>query len=73
MKILKKRIQKNVLKNQKPRVHYLIAQGDHRKTIKVIKVLRAKCAPLTGTTKGIVMADNNVIRYILLFRHADHH
>ena len=73
MKTSKKRIQKSVLKNQKPPVHYLIAQGDHRKIIKVIKVLRAKCAPLTGTTKGIVMAHNNVIGCILLFRHADHH
>ena len=35
---------------------YLIARGDHRKTIKAIKVLRDKCAPFTGTTKGIVMS-----------------
>ena len=33
-------IQKNALKNQKPRTH--TAQGDQRRTIKVIKILRAQ-------------------------------
>ena len=34
---------------------HLIARGNHWKTIKAIKVLRDKCSPFTGTTKGIVM------------------
>ena len=33
------RIQKSAFKNHKSRLPYLIAFGDHRKTIKVIKVL----------------------------------
>ena len=38
---------------------YLIARGDHRKTIKGIKVLRVKCTPVTGIAKGIVIAHNS--------------
>ena len=32
---------------------------DHRKTIKVIKVLRVKCALAMGIARGIVMAPKN--------------
>ena len=38
---------------------YLIALGGHRKTIKVIKLLCAKQALVTGITKEIVMTHNN--------------
>ena len=48
-------IQKSAFKTRTVMTSYLIARGDHRKTIKAIKVLRDKCAPFTGTTKGIVM------------------
>lgn len=34
---------------------YFIAQGDHRKTIKVINVLCALCAPVPGIANGIEM------------------
>ena len=36
-----------------------IARGNHRKTIKVIKVLRVKCAPVTGAANDNVMGHNN--------------
>ena len=36
------RIQKRVFKNRKPSTLYLIAREDRRKTIKLIKVWRAK-------------------------------
>ena len=51
-------IQKSAFKKQKPKMTYLIARGDHLKTIKGIKVLRVKCTPVTGIAKGIVIADN---------------
>ena len=41
-----------------PKTSYLIARGYHRKTIKVIKHLRVKCAPATGIAKGIAIAYN---------------
>ena len=47
------RIQKSAVKNQKPRMSYLIARLDHRDAIKEIKVLRVKCATATGMAKGI--------------------
>lgn len=34
---------------------YLTALGDYRKIITVMKVLRAKCAPVTGITNGTVI------------------
>ena len=43
-------------KSHKPRKPHLVTQGDHRKAIKVMKVLNTKCAPVTGNAKGIVMA-----------------
>ena len=52
-------IQKSACKNTKPRTSYLIARGDYRKTINVIKVLHVQCAPVTGIVKGIVVAYNN--------------
>ena len=48
---------------------YPIARGDHRKTIKQIKVLRVKCAPVTGIAKGIVMAHTNSCLFV---KHGDH-
>ena len=48
-----------IQKNQRPRTSYLIAPADHRKTIKVTKALCIKCAPVTGTVTGIVIAHNN--------------
>ena len=38
---------------------FLITRGDHRKSIKVIKGLHVKCAPVTSIAKRIVMAHNN--------------
>lgn len=32
----------------------LIARGDYRKPINVIKVLRVQCAPVAGIVKGIL-------------------
>lgn len=49
---------------------YLLARGDHMKTLKVIKVLRVKWALGTGIGKGIVMDHYN---RSLLVRHGDHH
>ena len=49
------RSQKGELKNHKPRSLYLIAQGNHRKSIKVIIVLHVK---------EILMAHNN--RFLLV-------
>ena len=45
------RIQKSAFKNQKPRCPALIARGDSRKTIKVMKVLPVKYAPVTCIVK----------------------
>ena len=53
------RIEKSAFKNQKPRTPYLTGRGVHRKTMKVIKELCVKCAPVIGITNGIVMAHNN--------------
>ena len=53
------RIQESAFKKQKARSPYHIVQRDHRKTIKVIKVLRLKYAPVTGIAKRIVMFHNN--------------
>ena len=50
------------------RTHNLIARGDHRKFVKVIKVLRVKCASATGIAKGMLMAYNG-----LLLRRRVHH
>ena len=63
------RIQKSASKNQKLRKHYFITGGDHRKTIKVIKVLNVKCAPFTGIAEGIGMAHGNGC---LLVSHGHH-
>ena len=63
------RIQTSAFKKQKPRTTYLVARGDHRKTINVIKVLSVKCTTVTGLTKEIVMAQKN--RHLLV-RHGDH-
>ena len=63
-------IQKTVFKDQTPRKLCLVAGGDHRKTVKVMKVLRIKFALVTGLPKGIVMARNS---RCLLVRHGDHH
>ena len=49
-------IQKSALKNQKPIKPYIIAQGDHRETIKVIKSLRVKYAPATGISLRVKYA-----------------
>ena len=38
---------------------YLIAPGDHRKTIKGIKVLCVECTPVSGIAIGIVIAHNS--------------
>ena len=35
-------------------LYNLIARGDHQKTIKVIRIFRAKCTPVTGIAKGIL-------------------
>ena len=40
-------IQKSALKNKESKTLNLIAQGNQGKSIKVIKVLRVKCAPVT--------------------------
>ena len=64
------KIQNSAFKNQKTRRPYLSAQGDRRKTIKVIKVLLFKCAPGTSIIQAIVMVHNN---RCLLVRHVDHY
>ena len=53
------RFGKSAFKNQKPKADYLTGWGDHSKTMKVIKVLRVKCAPVTGISRRIVMDHNN--------------
>ena len=54
----RKRIKKKkAFKNQKPISPFLVAAGGERKTIKVIKVLLVKCAPISGITKAIVITD----------------
>ena len=63
-------MQKTVFKDQTPRKPYLVAGGDHRETVKVMKVLRIKFAPVTDLAKGIVMARNS---RCLLVRQGDHH
>ena len=63
-------MQKTVFKDQTPRKQYLVAGGDHRETVKVMKVLRIKFAPVTDLAKGIVMAYNS---RCLLVRQGDHH
>ena len=57
-------------KAQKPTAPYIMARGDHRISIKVLKVLHIECAPVTSIAKQIVMAQNN---RCLLVRHRDHH
>ena len=47
-----------------------ITQGGHRKTIKVIKVLRVKYGPVNGIANRIAKAHNN---RCLLVRNGDHH
>ena len=49
------------LKNQnlKLRAPYFAGRGEHRKPIKVIKVLCVKSASVTGIAKGVAMARNN--------------
>ena len=39
-------------------------RGDHRKSIKVMKVTGVKCAPVTGIAKGIAMAHNSGIETV---------
>lgn len=56
------RIQKSAFINQKTNTPYLIARGDHRKIITVIKEFHFECRPLTA------MARNN--KYLLV-RHGD--
>ena len=63
-------IRKSALKSQEPRKLDLIARGDYRETIKVIKILPDKCSPGTCIDKGIVMAHN---KRCFLVRHGDHH
>ena len=63
-------IQKSGCKKQKPKRPYLITEADHRKAIKVTKVLCVKCAPVNIIAKRIVMAHNN--RY-LFARYGYHH
>ena len=63
-------IQKSIFRKQKLRTHYLIAGGDHRKFVKVIKVLRVNCAPATGIAKGMLMTYNN--RRLLVRRRVHH-
>ena len=53
------RIKKSAFKNQKPTTPYLIARRGNRKSIKVIKALCVKCAPLIGIAKGTVIAHDN--------------
>ena len=64
------RIQKSAFKNQRKRTPYTIARGYHKKTIKVIKVYRVKCAPAIAVVKGILIAQNNIC---LLVRHGNYH
>ena len=52
-------IQKSTFKKQKRKMPYLIAPGDHRKTIKGIKVLCVECTPVSGIAIGIVIAHNS--------------
>ena len=65
------RIQKNALKNRR-----LIARGDHRKNIKVIKVSCVKCETVNGIIcndslkKEVVIAHKNSS---FLVRHGDHY
>ena len=63
-------IQKSALKNHVPRKLDLIARGDYRETIKVIKILPDKCSLGTCIAKGIAMAHN---KRCFLVRHGDHH
>ena len=53
------------LKTKKPWTPNLIAWGNQRKTIKVIKALRVKHVPVTSIAKGIVMSHNNRFIYLL--------
>ena len=63
-------IQKSVFKNKETRTLHIIAPGGQRKTIKVKKVLRIKCVPVTVIVIRIVMIENN---RCLIVRHGDHH
>ena len=42
---------------------YISAPGDRRKTIKLIKALRVKCAPITGIAEGISIAHNITVSH----------
>ena len=53
------RIQKAASKNQNYRTPLRIARGFFRKTIKLMKVLNVKRAPVTGIGKESVMDHNN--------------
>lgn len=70
MSLIRPRIQKNTVKNQKPNKPYLVPRGDHWKTTQVIKVPRVKRAPISDIAKEMVMVHNN--RY-LLDRYRIHH
>ena len=61
---------KSAFKKQKKKAPYLVAWGDHGKTIEVMKELCAKHAPITVVAREIVMAHRS--RYLLV-RYGDHH
>ena len=54
------RVQKSTLKNQKRRTPYLIAPGDHVKTISIIKLLPVKFVFVSSIAKGIVTTQTDV-------------
>ena len=53
------RIERDAFKNQQHWTPLLIAGGCHRKTIKLKKALCAKCPPVIGIAKGVVMDHKN--------------
>ena len=53
------RMQRAVFKNQQHWTPLLIAQGCHRKTIKLKKALCVKCPLVIGIAKGIAMDHKN--------------
>ena len=53
------RIQKSAFTNQTLGTFHLLVRKYHSKTTEVMKVLRIKCATVTGLPKRIVMAHNN--------------
>ena len=53
------RMQRDVFKNQQHWTPLLIAQGCHRKIIKLKKALCVKCPLVIGIAKGIAMDHKN--------------